>query len=138
MSHSSCLSHVLSRAVHVRAQPQDKAGIAGRETERTEAAAQLERKMAAMEAALAARRQPIGEAKPQAARGPGADLRFQVRCYRRHAGAQHGKTQHPGVLALSCGHINLNFLEPGALLWWHGGAAWQTHHRGVPVLAVWP
>ena len=32
--------------------------------------------MAAMEAALAARRQPIGEAKPEAARGPGADLRF--------------------------------------------------------------
>ena len=61
-------------------QPQDKAAIAGRETERTEAAAQLERKMAAMEAALAARRQPIGEAKPpEAARGPGADLRFQAR-----------------------------------------------------------
>ena len=36
--------------------------------------------MAAMEAALASRRQPIGEAKPEAARGPGADLRFQVCC----------------------------------------------------------
>lgn len=67
------------KGARVRAQPQDKAAIAGRETERTEAAAQLERKMAAMEAALAARRQPVGEAKPEAARGPGADLRFQVR-----------------------------------------------------------
>ncbi|KAK9843998.1 hypothetical protein WJX81_001575 [Elliptochloris bilobata] len=64
-------------AAMVAKQPQDKAAIAGRETERTEAAAQLERKMAAMEAVLAARRQPIQEAKPEAARGPGADLRFQ-------------------------------------------------------------
>ena len=34
--------------------------------------------MAAMEAVLAARRAPVAEAKPEAARGPGADLRFQV------------------------------------------------------------
>ena len=34
--------------------------------------------MAAMEAVLAARRKPVAEAKPEAARGPGADLRFQV------------------------------------------------------------
>lgn len=34
--------------------------------------------MAAMEAVLAARRSPVAEAKPEAARGPGADLRFQV------------------------------------------------------------
>lgn len=69
-----------SAGARVRAQPQDKAAVAGRETERTEAAAQLERKMAAMEAVLATRRQPAGEApKPEAARGPGADLRFQAR-----------------------------------------------------------
>ena len=49
-----------------------------KETERAEAAAQLERRMAAMEAVLAARRTPVAEAKPEAARGPGADLRFQV------------------------------------------------------------
>ena len=76
----ACRWLLLSEGARARAQPQDKAAIAGRETERTEAAAQLERKMAAMEAALAARRQPVGEAKPEAARGPGADLRFQVRC----------------------------------------------------------
>ena len=35
--------------------------------------------MAAMEAVLAARRTPFAEpVEPQAARGPGADLRFQV------------------------------------------------------------
>ena len=51
-----------------------------RETERTEAAALLERRMAAMEAVLAARRKVLAEpAKPEAARGPGADLRFGVR-----------------------------------------------------------
>lgn len=50
-----------------------------RESKRAEAAAALERRMAAMEAAMAARRTPIAEAKPEAARGPGADLRFQVR-----------------------------------------------------------
>ena len=50
-----------------------------RETERTEAAALLERRMAAMEAVLAARRKVLTEpAKPEAARGPGADLRFGV------------------------------------------------------------
>lgn len=49
-----------------------------REARRAEAAAALERRMAAMEAAMAARRTPIAEAKPEAARGPGADLRFQV------------------------------------------------------------
>ena len=50
-----------------------------RESKRAEAAAALERRMAAMEAAMAARRTPIAEAKPEAARGPGADLRFQAR-----------------------------------------------------------
>lgn len=50
-----------------------------REVKRAEAAAALERRMAAMEAAMAARRTPIAEAKPEAARGPGADLRFKVR-----------------------------------------------------------
>lgn len=49
-----------------------------REAKRAEAAAALERRMAAMEAAMAARRTPIAEAKPEAARGPGAELRFQV------------------------------------------------------------
>ena len=49
-----------------------------REAKRAEAAAALERRMAAMEAAMAARRTPIAEAKPEAARGPGADLRFKV------------------------------------------------------------
>jgi hypothetical protein len=74
-------SGMSSTGLRARAQPQDKAAVAGRETERTEAAAQLERKMAAMEAVLATRRQPAGEApKPEAARGPGADLRFQARC----------------------------------------------------------
>ena len=34
--------------------------------------------MSAMEAVLAARRNPVAEAKPEAARGPGADLRFQA------------------------------------------------------------
>ena len=56
----------------------DPTALAAKETERAEAAAQLERRMAAMEAVLAARRTPIAEAKPEAARGPGADLRFQV------------------------------------------------------------
>lgn len=49
-----------------------------REAKRAEAAAALERRMAAMEAAMAARRTPIAEAQPEAARGPGAELRFQV------------------------------------------------------------
>lgn len=48
------------------------------ETERSEAAAVLERRMAAMEAALAARRSPREAAQPAAARGPGAELRFQA------------------------------------------------------------
>ena len=56
----------------------DPSALAAKETERAEAAAQLERRMAAMEAVLAARRAPVAEAKPEAARGPGADLRFQV------------------------------------------------------------
>ena len=59
----------------VQAEP---TALAAKETERAEAAAQLERRMAAMEAVLAARRTPVAEAKPEAARGPGADLRFQV------------------------------------------------------------
>lgn len=53
-----------------------------RESKRAEAAAALERRMAAMEAAMAARRTPIAEAKPEAARGPGADLRFQARHFK--------------------------------------------------------
>lgn len=49
------------------------------EVKRAEAAALLERRMAAMEAVLAKRRNPPAQAvEPQAARGPGADLRFQV------------------------------------------------------------
>jgi hypothetical protein len=56
----------------------DAQALAAKETERAEAAAVLERRMAAMEAVLVARRTPISEAKPEAARGPGADLRFQV------------------------------------------------------------
>lgn len=50
------------------------------EVKRAEAAALLERRMAAMQAVMAARRNPPAVAvEPQAARGPGADLRFQVR-----------------------------------------------------------
>ena len=56
----------------------DAQALAAKETERAEAAAQLERRMAAMEAVLVARRTPMAEVKPEAARGPGADLRFQV------------------------------------------------------------
>ncbi|KAK9915375.1 hypothetical protein WJX75_008171 [Coccomyxa subellipsoidea] len=56
----------------------DAQALAAKETERAEAAAVLERRMAAMEAVLVARRTPISEAKPEAARGPGADLRFQA------------------------------------------------------------
>ena len=51
--------------------------------------------MAAMEAVLAARRSPVAEAKPEAARGPGADLRFQVGTLQP---AQHGiscPVRHP-------------------------------------------
>ena len=53
--------------------------MAEAEVKRAEAAALLERRMAAMEAVLAARRTTSAEpVEPQAARGPGADLRFQV------------------------------------------------------------
>lgn len=55
-----------------------------RETKRAEAAAALERRMAAMEAAMAARRTPIAEAQPVAARGPGAELRFEVKLLTSH------------------------------------------------------
>ncbi|DBA79186.1 hypothetical protein WJX77_000073 [Trebouxia sp. C0004] len=49
------------------------------EVKRAEAAALLERRMAAMQAVMAARRNPPAQAlEPQAARGPGADLRFQA------------------------------------------------------------
>ncbi|KAL3150549.1 Alpha-amylase [Trebouxia sp. C0010 RCD-2024] len=49
------------------------------EVKRAEAAALLERRMAAMEAVLAARRSPPAQTpEPQAARGPGADLRFMA------------------------------------------------------------
>ena len=55
--------------------------------------------MAAMEAVLAARRSPVAEAKPEAARGPGADLRFQacglVDSTMTHAGSLHGTWQSP-------------------------------------------
>ena len=50
------------------------------EADRAEASALLERRMAAMEAVLAARRTTVQPpAEPAAARGPGADLRFSVR-----------------------------------------------------------
>lgn len=53
----------------------DASGI--KERERTEAAAQLERKMAAMEAALAARRSTIvAETEPAMSQVPGGDARF--------------------------------------------------------------
>ena len=56
------------------------------EVKRAEAAALLERRMLAMEAVLAARRSPPAQTpEPQAARGPGADLRFMV-CYTLYAG----------------------------------------------------
>jgi len=57
----------------------DEASSTIKETARTEAAALLERRMAAMEAVLAARRSaPAQAAEPEMARGPGADLRFAV------------------------------------------------------------
>lgn len=50
-----------------------------KDTQRAEASALLERRMAAMEAVLAARRTAVKPpAEPAAARGPGADLRFSV------------------------------------------------------------
>ena len=50
------------------------------DADRAEASALLERRMAAMEAVLAARRTVVQPpAEPAAARGPGADLRFSVR-----------------------------------------------------------
>ena len=57
------------------------------EVKRAEAAALLERRMAAMQAVMAARRNlPAQAVEPQAARGPGADLRFQVRpCFQSQA-----------------------------------------------------
>ena len=49
------------------------------ELKRAEAAALVERRMAAMEATMAKRRNlPTVAPEPQAARGPGADLRFSV------------------------------------------------------------
>lgn len=58
----------------------DEAAQTIKETARSEAAALLERRMAAMEAVLAARRAaPEKAAEPEMARGPGADLRFSVR-----------------------------------------------------------
>lgn len=49
------------------------------ELKRAEAAALVERRMAAMEATISKRRNlPVAAPEPQAARGPGADLRFQV------------------------------------------------------------
>ena len=61
----------------------DEAAQTIKETARSEAAALLERRMAAMEAVLAARRAALDRPpEPEAARGPGADLRFSVRCAR--------------------------------------------------------
>ena len=58
----------------------DETAVAKKEADRAEASALLERRMAAMEAVLAARRTAIKPpAEPAAARGPGADLRFSVR-----------------------------------------------------------
>lgn len=54
------------------------AAIKEKEERRAELASALERRMAAMEAAMAARRTPVREATPEAARGPGAELRFKV------------------------------------------------------------
>lgn len=57
----------------------DEAAQTIKETARSEAAALLERRMAAMEAVLAARRAALEKPpEPEAARGPGADLRFSV------------------------------------------------------------
>ena len=51
--------------------------------------------MSAMEAVLAARRSPPAQApEPQAARGPGADLRFQVWHLSLPCGGQ-SSIQHP-------------------------------------------
>lgn len=53
--------------------------VTQKDTQRAEASALLERRMAAMEAVLAARRTAVKPpAEPAAARGPGADLRFSV------------------------------------------------------------
>ena len=76
---AACPARVIGYKTDGSTMQADAAALAGKETERAEAAAQLERRMAAMEAVLAARRSPVAEAKPEAARGPGADLRFQVR-----------------------------------------------------------
>ena len=73
-----------------------------RETKRAEAAAALERRMAAMEAAMAARRTPIAEAKPEAARGPGADLRFQVHTVCRSVDS---------ILTETCLHTAMGWLQ---------------------------
>lgn len=70
------------------------------EAKRAEAAALLERRMSAMEAVLAARRSPpVQTPEPQAARGPGADLRFMV-C-NTHMQAQHA-TCHIVLLMVCC------------------------------------
>ena len=67
--------------------------MAKKEADRAEASALLERRMAAMEAVLAARRTAIKPpAEPAAARGPGADLRFSVR-----AAPQAAPTRAAGV-----------------------------------------
>ena len=67
------------------------------EVKRAEAAALLERRMAAMEAVLAARRSPPTQTpEPQAARGPGADLRFMV-C--------NSQLKHRSLLAFQSAHV---------------------------------
>jgi hypothetical protein len=71
---------------------EDETSVSTKEAARAEAAAVLERKMAAMEAVLAARRTSImAPAEPAAARGPGADLRFQV----THAGPKPPRPPGP-------------------------------------------
>jgi hypothetical protein len=75
-------SMVGSRNVHATPLQLDEAAQTIKETARSEAAALLERRMAAMEAVLAARRAALEKPpEPEAARGPGADLRFSVRCW---------------------------------------------------------
>ena len=81
----------------------DPAAVVKKDTERAEASALLERRMAAMEAVLAARRTAVlPPAAPAAARGPGADLRFSVRpsplCWLRDG----DRTTSPRVRSMQC------------------------------------
>ena len=79
------------------------------QVKRAEAAALLERRMAAMQAVMAARRNPPAQAvEPQAARGPGADLRFQVRPF---SWSQAAVPAVPRLLQ-SKRHLILHFASP--------------------------